>query len=184
VKLIVVVFGLMRKGVLLVLREKKTFMIFTVIYSLLIFLTSLFLEFAFGGELGDIALYLVLIFIVASLILSLLYAWLLVNRNKRNWATLKCIGYTNGNVITMLAGIILFTAFLGFFVVIEILFHYAAFFSYVFPNNEASDNTLIGLLPAVLTSITFMIVQLISIALIYRKILKVRPIVALKKVEA
>lgn len=159
-------------------------MIFTVIYSLLIFLTSLFLEFAFSGQFGDLALYLVLIFMFASLILSLLYAWLLVSRNKRNWATFKCIGYTNGNVITMLAGIILFTAFLGFFVVVEILFHYAAIFSYVFPDNVAANNTLISLLPTVLTSVTFMLVQLISIALIYRKTLKIRPIVALKKVEA
>jgi hypothetical protein len=139
------------------------------------------------GALGDLALFLALIFIVASVILSLLYAWLLVRRNKRNWATLKCIGYTNGNIIRMLAGIILFTALLGFFIVVEILFHYAAALAYVneLMNNESVQKlTLIGLVPVTLTSLLFLGVQLLSIALIYRKILNVRPIVALKQVEA
>ncbi|TFF98357.1 MAG: FtsX-like permease family protein [Promethearchaeota archaeon] len=178
-------FRLSRMGVRLILRERKVFLIFTVIYSLLIFLTSLFLENI--AQLGEIALFLALIFIVASVILSLLYAWLLVRRNKRNWATLKCIGYTNGNIIRMLSGIILFTALLGFFVVVEILFHYTAALAYLSPILEITDVTkltLIGLTPVTLTSFLFLGVQILSIALIYRKVLNVRPIVALKQVEA
>ncbi len=168
----------MKKGVLLILREKKVFSIFAVIYSLLIFLTSLFLENI--SFLGDVALYLALIFIFASVILSLLYAWLLVRRNKRNWATLKCIGYTSGDIIIMLSGIILFTALLGFIVVVEVLFHYTALFSYFTNTNEM----LVGLFPVALTSGLFLGVQILSIAVIYKKVLKVRPIVALKQVEA
>lgn len=177
----------MKKGVLLILREKRVFSIFTIIYSLLIFLTSLFLENI--GQLGELALFLALIFIIASVILSLLYAWLLVRRNKRNWATLKCIGYTNGNIIRMLSGIILFTAFLGFLIVVEVLFHYVAALAYVSQTpligvHDIRKLTLIGLAPVTLTSLLFLGVQLLSIALIYRKILNVRPIVALKQVEA
>jgi hypothetical protein len=87
----------------------------------------------------------------------------------------------------MLSGIILFTAFLGFLIVVEVLFHYVAALAYVSPLIDVYDVTrltLIGLVPVTLTSLLFLGVQLLSIALIYRKILNVRPIVALKQVEA
>jgi hypothetical protein len=87
----------------------------------------------------------------------------------------------------MLSGIILFTALLGFFIVVEVLFHYVAALAYISPILEITDVTkltLIGLTPVVLTSLLFLGVQLLSIALIYRKVLNVRPIVALKQVEA
>ncbi|MBD3196801.1 MAG: FtsX-like permease family protein [Candidatus Lokiarchaeota archaeon] len=173
-----------RKGILLIMREKRTFMIFTLIYTILIFLTSLFLDFAFDQGFSSIAGYLVAIFFLTSLILSLLYAWILVSRKRRNWATLKCIGYTNKNIISLVSGIILFTTLFGLFIVLEILFHYTAIFTYLESANIQTGlpGILIGLLPVVATAFIFIFVQLISIALIYRKVLKVRPIVALKRV--
>ena len=118
------------------------------------------------------------------LILSLLYAWILVSRKRRDWATLKCIGYTNKNIITIVSGIILFTTLMGLFIVIELVFHYTAILAYL----ESAEITfdlppiIIGLIPIIITSFLFIFVQLVSIALIYRKVLKVRPIVALTKI--
>jgi len=174
-----------KKGVTLTLREKRTFMIFTSIYTLLIFLTSLFWESTWNQGLASLQGYLVLIFLFTSLILSLLYAWILVSRKRRDWATLKCIGYTNKNIIAIVSGIILFTTLTGLFIVIELVFHYTAIYSYLYSADiifEDIPRILIGLVPIIATSFLFIFVQLLSIALIYRKVLKVRPIIALKRV--
>ncbi|MHA1272330.1 MAG: FtsX-like permease family protein [Promethearchaeota archaeon] len=175
---------LLGKSVLLSLREKKIFIVFTLIYTVLIFLTSLFIDLATKGNLGLIANYFVIIFFSTSLFLSLLYAWIIVSRNRRVWATLKCIGYTNRNINVIISGIILFTTIMGFIINIEVLLHYAAILSYA----KSYDSTLnypvilIGLEPIILTSILFIVVQILAIYLANRKVLKVRPIIALKKV--
>jgi len=173
-----------RKAILLSLREKKVFIIFTLIYTILIFLTSLFLELALSGGLGGTAAYFVVIFFGTSLILSLLYAWIVVSRKRRVWATFKCIGYTSKNIMVLVSGMILFTTFMGFFIVIEVLFHYTAAISYMQSAKLLLklDPILIGLLPVIITSVVFLLVQLLAFILAYKKVLKVRPIIALKKV--
>ncbi len=172
-----------KKAILLSLREKRIFTVFVLIYTILIFLSSLFIELGIGGQLGESAIYYILIFFSTSLILSLLYAWILVSRRRRVWATFKCIGYTNKNIIILVSGIILFTTSMGFFIVIEVLFHYAAIVAYL---NSAEINLditiLIGLVPVIVTSVLFIFVQLIALIVVYRKVLKVRPIIALKRV--
>ncbi|KKN53685.1 hypothetical protein LCGC14_0599880 [marine sediment metagenome] len=166
-----------RKAILLSLREKKVFIIFTLIYTVLIFLTSLALELALGA-------YFLMIFFGTSLFLSLLYAWILVSRKRRIWATFKCIGYTNKNILALVSGMILFTTVMGFIIVVEILFHYTAAIAYLQSENILPDlePILIGLIPVILTSAIFLGVQLLALIVAYRKVLKVRPIIALKKV--
>ncbi|MFX1502905.1 MAG: FtsX-like permease family protein [Promethearchaeota archaeon] len=172
-----------RKAILLSLREKKIFTAFTLIYTILIFLTSLFIDIGLSGDLGELAWYFVIIFFGTSLFLSLLYAWILVSRKRRVWATLKCIGYTNKNILVLVSGMIFFTTLVGFFVVIEVLFHYAAAIAYI---NQTPINftrtILVDLLPVIVTSGIFIFVQILAFILAYRKVLKVRPIIALKKV--
>jgi len=172
-----------RKAILLSFREKKVFIIFTLIYTILIFLTSLFWELAVSGDLVG-AGYLLAIFFGTSLILSLLYAWILVSRKRRVWATFKCIGYTNKNILSLVSGMILFTTIVGFLIVIEVLFHYTAALAYLHSEGflTSINEILVGLLPVIITSALFIIVQLIAFILVYRKVLKVRPIIALKKV--
>ncbi|MFX1420407.1 MAG: FtsX-like permease family protein [Promethearchaeota archaeon] len=172
-----------RKAILLSLREKKTFTVFTLIYTTLIFLTSFFIDLGLEGGFGELAWYFVIIFFGTSLFLSLLYAWILVSRKRRVWATFKCIGYTNKNILVLVSGMIFFTTLVGFFIVIEVLFHYAAAIAYI---NQTPLNLtltiLVDLIPVVATSGIFIGVQIIAFILAYRKVLKVRPIIALKKV--
>jgi len=172
-----------RKAILLSLREKKVFTVFTLIYTTLIFLTSLFIDLGIKGNLGELAWYFVLIFFGVSLLLSLLYAWILVSRKRRVWATFKCIGYTNRNILVLVSGMIFFTTLVGFFIVIEVLFHYAAAVAYLSQANIIFDlPVIIDLIPVVSTSAIFIFVQILAFFLAYRKVLKVRPIIALKKV--
>jgi ABC-type antimicrobial peptide transport system permease subunit len=172
-----------RKAILLSLREKKIFTVFTLIYTVLIFLTSFFIDIGLSGDLGETAWYFVIIFFGTSLFLSLLYAWILVSRKRRVWATFKCIGYTNKNILVLVSGMIFFTTLVGFFIVIEILFHYAAGIAYI---NQTGINfavtILVDLIPVITTSAIFIVVQIFAFILAYRKVLKVRPIIALKKV--
>ena len=177
-------FRLWKKAVLMTLREKKTFTVFTLIYTSLIFLTSLFMQLAFTGGLGGAAGYFVLIFFGVSLLLSLLYAWIIVARNRKTWATLKCIGYTNKNINSLVTGKIFFTTFVGFIIVIEVLFHYTAGVGYLnqIPGMGIEPLVLIDLLPVVFTFVLFLFAQVLAIILANRKIYKVRPIIALKKV--
>ena len=107
-----------RKAILLSLREKKIFTVFTLIYTVLIFLTSFFIDIGLSGDLGETAWYFVIIFFGTSLFLSLLYAWILVSRKRRVWATFKCIGYTNKNILVLVSGMIFFMTLVGFLIVI------------------------------------------------------------------
>ncbi len=157
------------------------FVIFTCIYTILIFLTSFFIETTLAGG-GDI--YFIIIFFITSLILSLLYAWILVARNRRTWATLKAIGWTNANINSLITGIILYTTIIGFILVIEGLFHYAAIMTYLHSANllKGYNPILVSLLPVVITFGVFLVVQIIAILVANRKILKVRPMLALQRV--
>ena len=67
---------------------------------------------------------------------------------------------------------------------IEILFHYAAIVAYLnqVPDLDITLKILVDLLPVVITSAIFIFVQILAFILAYRKVLKVRPIIALKKV--
>jgi hypothetical protein len=144
----------------------------------------MFIEFASTGGFGGTAGFFVLIFFAVSLVLSLLYAWIIVSRNRRTWATLKCIGYTNADINSLVTGKIFFTTFLGFLIVIEILFHYTAGVGYLQSAGFFTEIplVLINLIPVIFTFIPFLAVQIIAILLANRKIYKVRPIIALKKV--
>ena len=177
-------FRLWKKAIKMTMREKKTFVVFTGIYTILIFLTSFFIETTLAGGDGGLNTYFIGIFFITSLILSLLYAWILVARNRRTWATLKCIGFTNRDVNSLITGIILYTTFIGFLIVIEGLLHYAAIITYLQSANIAMGLPviLVSLFPVVLTFFVFLFVQLIAILLANRKILKVRPMLALKRV--
>ncbi|MFX0180889.1 MAG: hypothetical protein ACFE78_11920, partial [Candidatus Hodarchaeota archaeon] len=104
---------------------------------------------------------------------------------------LKCIGWTNGDINSLVSGFILFTTILGFILVIEVLFHYAAIVGYWQAwvadisgggSYDIRELPLVSLLPVVVTFIIFLAFQIIAILLANRKILKVRPIIALKRV--
>jgi len=161
------------------LREKKMFVIFTLIYTILIFMNSFFIHTTLETGAGQTALIYIGIFFGTSLVLSYFYAWLIISRNKRMFATLKCIGWTNGNVKSLVTGNILYTTFLGFIIVIEILFHYAAIMAYL----GAANPILINIIPVIISFGVFLLVQVLAILLGNRKVLKLRPMLALKRVE-
>jgi predicted lysophospholipase L1 biosynthesis ABC-type transport system permease subunit len=155
-------------------------------YTVLIFSTSASLEMAFSPDAATqtAGSGFFMVTLGLSLFSSLLYSWLIVARKRRTWATLKCIGYTNGNISSIVLGQIIFTTLMGFIINIELLFHYAAAMTYYKMAAPAAtmNTTLVGLLPVVITSIVFLFVQILGFVALRGKITKVRPMIALKKV--
>jgi hypothetical protein len=183
-------FRLFKKAILMVLREKKQFIVFCLMYTVLIFWTSFSVELIIEGSGLGLASASFFIALGVGIFLSLLYAWIIVRRNSKTIATLKCIGWTNRDINSLVSGFIMFTTILGFVIVIEVLFHYVAILGYWQAADAAINGTtyniaelpLVSLLPVVVTFIIFLFFQIVAILLANRKILKVRPIIALKRV--
>jgi ABC-type antimicrobial peptide transport system permease subunit len=158
------------------MRSKKRFMVFTFMYTALMIWMSYSLE---TGEVGTSTSF--WIAMTASVVLSILYAWILINQEKLSIATLKCIGFTNNDIRTMIVGEILWVTTIAFVIVAEFLIHYAAIMVYleeVIPSITVKP--FIGLVNLVITLGVFVSAQLIGITLAYSKALKLRPIVALR----
>ncbi len=174
-------FRLFKKSVLMVLREKKQFTVFCLMYTVLIFWTSYSIELVMKQPGETFASASFFIALGVGIFLSLLYSWIIVRRNSKTIATLKCIGWTNRDLNSLISGFILFTTIIGFFIVIEVLFHYAAIIAYlqVAPSIVIP---LVSLLPVFSTFIIFLAFQILAILVANRKVLKVRPIIALKRV--
>jgi hypothetical protein len=177
-----VAFRLFKKSILMVLREKKQFTVFCLMYTILIFWTSYSIELVMAqpGEAFPITSFLIALGV--GVFLSLLYSWIIVRRNSKTIATLKCIGWTNGDLNSLISGFIFFTTIMGFFIVIEVLFHYAAIVTYLQAAPSIAAIPLVSLLPVFATFLIFLFFQIIAILVANRRVLKVRPIIALKRV--
>ena len=175
-------FRLFRKSVLMVLREKKQFTVFCLMYTILIFWISYSIELVMAQPGLGLASTSFFIALGVGIFLSLLYSWIIVRRNSKTIATLKCIGWTNRDLNSLISGFILFTTIMGFFIVLEVLFHYAAIVAYLQAADSIAEIPLVSLLPVFATFIIFLAFQIIAILVANRKVLKVRPMIALKRV--
>ena len=175
-------FRLFRKSILMVLREKKQFTVFCLMYTILIFWTSYSIELVMKQPGESFASASFFIALGVGIFLSLLYSWIIVRRNSKTIATLKCIGWTNRDLNSLISGFILFTTIMGFFIVIEVLFHYAAIVAYLQAAPNIAAIPLVSLLPVFATFVIFLAFQIIAILVANRKVLKVRPIIALIRV--
>jgi ABC-type antimicrobial peptide transport system permease subunit len=190
---------LMAKSVMLAMRSKVRFSVFTAIYTVLVFWMALELQ----NYLDDLEAnattanwQMLIIAIFASVVLSILYAWIIVNYRRTEIATLKCIGWNNGDIQTLIIGEILWVSAIAVFITMEVLIHYAAGVNYYWyqeflkPNNgldiiEYTTNTKPMLLiwNVVYTVLLFMVSQVVGILVMYNKVLKLRPIIALRIVK-
>ena len=179
---------LWKKAVKMSLRERKTFVVFVLMYTVLIFLTSFSLEMAFSDEIQTKGFANLMFFValIASILLTLLYAWLIVRRNRVILATLKCIGWSSGNVTSLILGQILFTTVTGLILTIESLFHYMAIVGYIQPGIDPNalviNLPIITLFPVIITTCIFLAVQIVGYLVARGRITKVRPMLALKRV--
>jgi predicted lysophospholipase L1 biosynthesis ABC-type transport system permease subunit len=177
------VFRIFRKSGTIALRSRTRFIVFTAIYTVLVFLLANNINDIMKNGFQELvnntrAFSLFLVVVFASVILAILYAWILINYRKKEIATLKCIGWTNGDIRTLIVGEIIWVTIISVIIVFEILIHYAAMMAYA---EAPTDNLiLLNLWSVVITIAMFFAAQIIGILIMYRKILKLRPIVALR----
>jgi len=179
-------FRIWKKSVKMILRDKRTFVVFCLMYTGLIFINSWFFELALDPTTSGFGNVAFLGAFGVSLALAILYSWLIVSRNRRTIATFKCIGWTNGNVNSLVLGQIIFTTLTGMVIVIEGLFHYNAiavyYLSVTNPTESVAAIPFVTLIPVVTSCGVFIAIQLLGYFIMRGKITKVRPMVALKRV--
>jgi ABC-type antimicrobial peptide transport system permease subunit len=140
---------------------------------------------------GTQELLLLLISLVSTISLSILYAFIIINYRKTEIATLKCIGYTNGNIRTIIVGELVWVTMVAFTIIAEVLIHISAVFTYVkYTGAQISDDILptisvplLSIFPIIITLALFLISQVLGILIMYRRILRLRPIVALRVIK-
>lgn len=164
---------LLGKSIKMTIRSRRRFIIFTSMYTALMVWMSLSFQ-SFLTESGDNYIFAVAVFF--TVVLSILYAWLVINYRKKEIATLKCIGYTNKNIRVIIMGELLFVTMVSFVVVIEFLIHV----TYVIANTDLVLQINIEPLTVIYVLCMFIVSQFIGMTLMYRKILQLRPIVALR----
>ncbi len=163
------------------MRSRKRYFVFTATYTVLIVWTCLSLQGMFNQTATEITL--TLVALVLSIFLSVMYSWIIVNYRRTEIATLKCVGYTNKNVQTLIIGEIVWTTLSGFFIAVEILFHFVAIGvlgAFALNVTPVSITSPVSLLNLFITLGIFLLVQVIGMLLAYRRALKVRPIMALR----
>jgi predicted lysophospholipase L1 biosynthesis ABC-type transport system permease subunit len=172
-----------QKSATLAVRARTRFIVFMIIYTVLVFWLAYNIEDIFfgGGQVTNREWYLFGIAVFASIVLAILYAWILINYRKKEIATLKCIGWTNGDIRTLIVGEIIWVSLLSVLIVAEILIHYAALMTYIYEGTYTQP--LLKILSVGSTILLFFFVQIVGILLMYRKILKLRPIVALRVIK-
>ncbi|MHA1872406.1 MAG: FtsX-like permease family protein, partial [Promethearchaeota archaeon] len=173
-------FRLFKKSIMLSMRSKRRFTVFTISYTILIVWMSYSIQQLGRSPQDNKSVMLLVVAFTASILLSILYAWIIINYRKMEIATLKTIGYTNNNIRTIILGELIWVTLVSFFIVSEFLIHYLAIDAYyMFMNNRAQDIAPFINIPNLLITVgLFMVAQIAGILLAYKKILKLRPIIA------
>ena len=164
-------------------RSGRRFLVFVTIYAFLIAITAYFIKIAYQFQAAIYAWFSVLV-IVMAIVVSSLYGFLVSNYRKREIATLRTIGWDAGSIQTLFLSELFLVFISAILVVLEIIFHIVALTYWAFyPYSPPADlQTLI--IPWGILAVTLVIIfacQVPGILLGYRKILKVRPMEAMRK---
>ena len=179
---------LWNKSIKLALRSRRRFIAFTLMYTVLMIWMTWNWQLFFYGEKDFVLL---MVSLVSTLILSILYAWIVINYRKNEIATLKCIGYKNSNIRTIIIGELTWVTFVAFMIMAETLIHISAGATYFYQQQILANNItnavylekttpILNIWPVLATLGMFLVSQILGIIVMYSKILKLRPIVALR----
>jgi len=175
------------KSIKLAMRSRRRFIAFTLMYTvLMIWMTWNWQLFLYNSVEADVLL--LVVSLVSTLILSILYAWIVINYRKNEIATLKCIGYKNSNIRTIIIGELTWVTFVAFMIMAEALIHITAGMTYFYQQQTSitaseyltKTTPILNIWPVLATLGMFLVSQILGIVIMYSKILKLRPIVALR----
>jgi len=162
-------------------RSGKRFLVFVIIYAFLIATTAYFMQ---QAVLNTNALYtwFTVLVVMSAVILSSLYGFLISNYRKREIATLRTIGWDAGSIRLLFLSELILVFVSSLIVVLEIIFHVVALTYWANPTNPPIQLQSVIIDPVILTITVIIIIscQIPGMLLGYWKILKVRPMEAMR----
>jgi ABC-type antimicrobial peptide transport system permease subunit len=161
-------------------RAPKRFWAFIVLYLVVTYMVTYLL--LTGGALQ------IFIAILGGIVVATIYGFLLTTFRKTEIATLKCIGWSNGNIRILIVGEILFVSVLAFLLFIEIGIHVTGLafylsgnpFSPLFFVPSAMQQVLLARDQLLLSFVVVVLAQIPGILLANYRILAVKPMEALR----
>jgi len=178
---------------MLSIRSRRRFIVFTAMYTAIIIWMSFSLQMLWVKSVvpqdwildvsAPIAGTSLSLAAVISISLSIFYAWIITNYRRTEIATLKCIGYTNNNVRVIIVGELIWVTMFSFFIVFELLIHivaFSAYFHFHAAGGIQNFTPIVGFGPLLITIAIFLIAQIGGILIAYRRVLRLRPIIALR----
>ncbi|MHA1130072.1 MAG: hypothetical protein ACTSQI_02040 [Candidatus Helarchaeota archaeon] len=160
------------KSLRLAVRTGRRFWIFVAVYAILLATTAIMLKSAWDGG----SIWPVLGLILGTAITALFYGLMLSGYRKTQVATLRCLGWTSGDIKWLFLGELILVILVAAFFDFEIIIHYTGIGIYL-----GLSPVLIDALLFFLTFLLVLGVQFIGVLVAYRRMLKVRPLVALRK---
>ncbi|MBD3227982.1 MAG: FtsX-like permease family protein [Candidatus Lokiarchaeota archaeon] len=176
-------FRIFLKSLKLAIRAKRRFILFTAIYAVLIGLTTYFWDLTaqtFTTTPGTVWFLILLIGITA--VTAAIYGLILSGYRKTEVATLRCLGWSSSNIRTLFIGELFLVSVCAFFVDFEIAIHQIGLFYYGTGQTLGLGGPLFAFPWFIITFVIVLLVQIIGILVAYSRMLKIKPMEALRKV--
>ena len=165
-------FRVFLKSLRLAIRTGKRFWFFVITYTILIGWTAIQLDQMMQG--ADIWPVILLLGVVA--VLALIYGLMISSYRKTQVATLRCLGWTSSDIKWLFIGELLLVCVVAAGIDLEIIVHYTGIGYYLNLSPAKIDS-----LPFLLTFLIIVGVQFLGVFVAWRRMLKVRPMEALRK---
>ena len=166
-------FRIFVKSLFLAIRSGKRFIIFVITYAIMIWLIANQMNSLING--GDVVALVIFLAIMAALAFS--YGIIISNYRKVQVATLRCLGWTSADIKWLFIGELMLVCGVATFVDLEIVVHYIGIVA-----------NFTKTIPVIFDSTAFLIavglvvaVQFLGVFTAYNRMLKVRPMEALRK---
>ena len=166
-------FRILIKSLRLAIRTGRRFLIFVTIYAVLMFWASVSLD-LFAKQQNPLPM---LLLLAAVAVVALVYGLLISSYRKTQVATLRCLGWTSGDIKWLFIGELMLVCLVAAFIDLEIVVHYlgiVGYFSGTPPTVFESGAFLISLA-------IILVMQLLGVLVAWNRMLKVRPMEALRK---
>ncbi|MFO7835938.1 MAG: FtsX-like permease family protein [Candidatus Thorarchaeota archaeon] len=172
--------GILLKSMKLAFRSKRRVLSFIVIYSILIVLVAKGIQGSAGSLLE------MLLWPLTALVVATVYAILISQFRKRDVSILKCIGWTNHDVMLLVVGEVVVVSLAAFFLVFQVSVEILGLVAYF----EGLDTGLLQMLldliavewqPMLVTLIYIVVLQLPGVGLAHYRMMKIPPMQALRE---
>ena len=174
--------GIFFKSWRIATRNRRRFFGFVIAYSVLALSIATSLKQYIVKDPGNYVL--LLVTVCGGIIVSTMYGLILTTFRKKEIATLKAIGWSNGDVRTRILGEILFLSLIGFLLLLELDIHLLGLSHYLPWGEQAleilTDNLQFTPAEIYWTFVIIILLQLPGVLIANNRALQVKPMIAMQ----